>query len=71
MRAAQWETIPFIPKVKWLKVLPNKFDFLTFEEADRLIAAGEGQWRTMITVALKTGLRQGELLALALASSLN
>ena len=63
--AQEWETIPFIPKVKWLKVPPNKFDFLTFEEADRLMAAGEGQWRTVITLALKTGLRLGELLALA------
>ena len=41
------------------------FDFLTFEEADRLMAAAEGEWRAMITLALKTGLRQGELLALS------
>lgn len=62
--AQEWEIIPFVPKVKWLKVPPNKFDFLTFDEADRLIAAAEGEWRTMITLASKTGLRQGELLAL-------
>lgn len=63
--AQEWELIPFIPKVKWLKVPPNKFDFLTFEEADRLIAGADGEWRAMITLALKTGLRQGELLALS------
>ena len=63
--AQEWGVIPFLPKVKWLKVPPNKFDFLTFEEADRLMAAAEGEWRTMITLALKTGLRLGELLALS------
>jgi integrase len=63
--AQEWGTIPFVPKVKWLKVPPNKFDFLTFEEADRLMAAADGEWRTMITLALKTGLRLGELLALS------
>jgi integrase len=63
--AQEWGLIPFVPKVKWLRVPPNKFDFLTFEEADRLMAAADGEWRPMITVALKTGLRQGELLALA------
>lgn len=62
--AHEWGEIPFVPRVKWLKVPPNKFDFLTFEEADRLMAAADGEWRTMITLALKTGLRLGELLAL-------
>lgn len=38
---------------------------LDFEEADRLVAgAEEGEWRTMILLGLRTGLRQGELLAL-------
>lgn len=62
--AQEWGLIPFVPKVKWLRVPPNKFDFLTFDEADRLVAAADPEWRTMIIVALKTGLRQGELLAL-------
>ena len=62
--AHEWELIPNVPKVKWLKVPPNKFDFLSFEEANRLINAAEGEWRTMIMLASKTGLRQGELLAL-------
>jgi integrase len=63
--AQEWGTIEFVPKVKWLRVPPNRFDFLTFDEADRLIAGADGEWRTMITLALKTGLRQGELLALS------
>jgi integrase len=37
---------------------------LTFDEAHRLIAGADTEWRTMVTVALRTGLRLGELLAL-------
>ena len=61
--AEEWELVPFVPKVKWLKAPKPEFDFLDFEEAERLVAAA-GEWETMIVVALKTGLRQGELLAL-------
>jgi len=63
--AQEWGIISFVPKVKWLRLPPSKFDFLTFDEADRLVAAADPEWRTMIIVALKTGLRQGELLALS------
>ncbi len=53
------------PPIKFFKAPPPEFDFLSFEEAPRLVAAADpGLWRTMITVALNTGLRQGELLAL-------
>jgi len=38
--------------------------FLTFDESDRVIKAAAPEWRTFIVVALKTGLRVGELLAL-------
>ncbi len=62
--AQEWGVISVVPKFKWLRVPPSDFDFLTFDEADRLVAAAEEEWRTMIVVALKTGLRQGELLAL-------
>ena len=42
-----------------------EFDFLDFEEAERLLAGVEaGAWRTMILVALRSGMRQGEILAL-------
>jgi integrase len=54
-------TVPEICRVK--APLPD-WDFLTFEEAERLIAHAAGAWRTMIVVALHTGLRRGELLGL-------
>jgi integrase len=53
-----------VPEVEWLKAPKPEFDFFTFEEAERLLAAAEGEWRTMILVGLRTGMRQGELLAL-------
>jgi integrase len=63
--AAEWGSVQTVPPIKWMKTPPSKFDFLTFEEAERLVAAAEPEWRMMIVVALKTGLRQGELLALS------
>ena len=56
--------ISFVPRVRRLKTPPSKFDFLMPEEAHRLVDAAEGQWQVMILLALSTGLRQGELLAL-------
>jgi integrase len=50
--------------LKWLRVPPPPFDFFTFEEADRLIAAASPETRPMVVTALKTGLRVGELLGL-------
>lgn len=64
--ASDWERIPSVPRAKPLRTVPPKFDFLTFEESDRLIdaAASEPHWYSMIVVALQTGLRRGELGAL-------
>jgi integrase len=62
--AHEWGVVEVIPRIKWLKVPEAKFDFLDFEEADRLGAAADGEWGTMIGLAIRTGLRQGELLAL-------
>jgi integrase len=65
--AVEWGVIAHAPKIKWLKAPDPEFDFLTFEEAERLVNALDGrdaEWRTMILVALKTGLRLGELIAL-------
>lgn len=56
--------IEAVPEIEWLKVPKPDFDFLTFEEAARLTTATEPGWSCMVTTALKTGLRQGELLAL-------
>jgi integrase len=52
-----------VPEVEWLKTSKPDFDFFDFDEAERLVAAADGEWRTMILVALRTGMRQGELLA--------
>ena len=56
--------IATMPEIDWIKIPPSEFDFLDFDEADRLVAAAEGEWRTMILVALRTGMRMGELLGL-------
>lgn len=62
--AEDWGMLERVPRVKWMKVPEAEFDFLSFKEAEQLRAAAEGDWRVMVTVALKAGLRQGELLAL-------
>jgi integrase len=62
--AVGWGVISSVPRVRWLKTPAPQFDFLTLEEASRLIAAAPSDWRAPITIALRTGLRQGELRAL-------
>jgi integrase len=62
--AHERELITRVPKFTKAALPPSEFDFLTFEEAEQLMAHAEGEWRTMIIVALRTGLRRGELLAL-------
>lgn len=62
--ATEWGLLDKVPMVKWLKVPPQKFDFLSFEEADRLVAGADPEWRVAVLVALRTGLRLGELVAL-------
>lgn len=62
--AVEWGQLTHIPLVKWLRVPDPEFDFFTFDEAERLVAGADGLWQPMITLALKTGLRLGELLAL-------
>lgn len=58
--AEEWKLIATVPRFRWLKVSQQKFDFFTFEEAEKLVAVGH----PMVTTALKTGMRIGELLAL-------
>jgi integrase len=62
--AKEWEIIQNIPRIKLLKVQPQKFDFLTKEESQLLLDNSDGLMKDMIQVALKTGLRFGELIAL-------
>jgi integrase len=52
------------PRVKQLRVAHGDFQFLTFEETPRFLRAAAPEWKAFVTIALKTGLRVGELLAL-------
>ena len=62
--AIEWRLAVVLPAIKWLKTPQPEFDFLTFEETERLIDCAPNDWRAMIIVAVRTGLRIGELLAL-------
>jgi integrase len=53
-----------MPKIKWLKMPPPRNEFLSPEEASLLLANASGVWRDVFLMALKTGLRFGELKAL-------
>lgn len=61
--AHEIELLDSVPKIRKLKAPPTKFDFLTFDEADKLLKAAEynPEWHAMIFIALRTGLRFGEL----------
>jgi integrase len=64
--AHEIELIEVVPRVKLLKVPPQEFDFLTFEELSRLLDAvkGEPERRALILTGSDAGLRQGEMIAL-------
>ncbi|AKT38273.1 tyrosine-type recombinase/integrase [Chondromyces crocatus] len=62
--AKEWGRLHGLPPFKLLPVPEAEFDFLTFEEAERLLRGADPEWRPMVLLALRTGLRQGELLAL-------
>lgn len=60
--AYDWLVLPGTPpKVKRLKCPPPKTDHLSPEECDLLLNNATGQTRDLILVALRTGMRQGEL----------
>ena len=65
--AEDWELLDKVPRIKPLKVMPSKTDFLTLAECDLLIAKADGVWRDMILFAIKTGLRISELIGLTWA----
>lgn len=63
--AVDWKYIARAPKAGFLKVPKPEIVFLSFEEVPRVLEATEGTaWRTMVLLALRAGLRQGEILAL-------
>lgn len=47
--------ITHVPRVKLFKTAKAAFDFLSFEEAERVVAAAAPAWRAVVLVALKTG----------------
>jgi integrase len=63
--AEEWELIAKVPRIKWLKVPPSSYRFLSVEESQRLLAGAENVfWYALILCALHTGMRIGELCAL-------
>jgi integrase len=65
--AVEWGEMDRAPKVRGFSLKLQALDeaaYLTFDEADRLVETAAPEWRAMIAIALQTGLRVGELLAL-------
>lgn len=63
--AEDWIELPASPKIKHLKVPPQHFDFLSPSDSQRLLdSIKDIRWYAMVLVALRTGLRLGELLGL-------
>ena len=59
--AYEWEIINRVVKIEKMKEPQPTFKFLEYKEADQLLAAAEPEWFAMIMVALKCGLRPGEM----------
>ena len=65
--AVEWGVLDKAPKVKGFPLKTDTIgedEFLSFEETDRFLKAAAPEWKPFLVVALKTGLRVGELLAL-------
>lgn len=60
--ASEWgELKNALPAIKKLSSPQSKTDVLSKDEAERLLANAEGTVREMILMALRTGMRQGEI----------
>lgn len=63
--AVEWGQLKNLPKVSLLNTIPPDRDFLTVEEGVRLVnATDDPMWNTMILLALRTGMRFGEMCGL-------
>lgn len=58
--ANEWLEVD-IPKIKALKCATPETDYLTVSECEQLLAQADGQMLTMLLLALRTGMRQGEI----------
>jgi integrase len=56
------------PKIKWPQSAAPEFDYLSADECELLLSHASGVMSEMILVALRTGMRQGELRALQWSS---
>jgi integrase len=67
--AYEWLALPGVPpKVTWLKCPPTLADYLSPGECSLLLSHARGINHEMILIALRTGMRQGEIKALQWAS---
>lgn len=65
--ARKWKLLREIPEIGLLKARKSSFDFLDFEESERFLAAAARHmpaWHPYMVVAIRTGLRVGEMVAL-------
>jgi integrase len=62
--AVEWREVPHAPRVRGLRTTPTEIEFLSFEEAERFLRAAAPEWKAFLVLALRTGLRVGELLGL-------
>ena len=65
--ANEWLGIA-LPTIKLLRCSPPKTDYLTAVECDSVLAHSGGQLREMLLLALRTGMRQGEIRGLQWSS---
>ncbi len=59
--AKRWHDLDSIPDIVMLKTPPSDYDFLTEEECGQLLQQLSDVWFEITYVALKTGMRRGEL----------
>ena len=65
--AVQWGNLTHVPNFTWIKVPKTEVQVISQEAEDKLLSDESNPlWNTMIVVALKTGMRLGEILALRL-----
>ncbi len=63
--ACEWNYLEHIPQVKWLKTQAPAVIFLSRNEVEKILNYDESLlWSTMILLALRTGMRIGEILGL-------
>jgi integrase len=65
--AEEWEFIDRVPRIRRLKVAPARYDWLSRDESERFLQAIERhypQWKAVFWIALRTGLRRGEIFGL-------